>query len=384
MGVFASSDDLAIDLDELAVDLVKGLIVIGQILRSTWWEWSSGSSLIFWRWNGRDQIRAARDGMPIFVQKSLAGLKRKKAVRFDPSVRGLVAGKIQAMWDKSYLEKGSTASLLHYFAVPKGDSDIRVVFDGTFSGLNDNLWSPNFFLPTARHAGELLDYDSWMSDMDFGEFFHNFHMDEKIRRHSGIDVSCLNLQPPRGSTNGSDNHKGSVVRWSRLFMGSKPSPYTAVRHYYWAEEFAQGSRLDKANPMGYDTVLLNLPGMRTYDPNRPRVMKWDTANKCIAGDVVTFVDDVRITGSSKEVCWAVYRQFRSRTQYLGLQNAPRKFRPPSQEHAGAWTGTIFRVGTDAVSKTVSLEKWSKGRDILQSVSTFFAECDRPELDRKNA
>jgi hypothetical protein len=47
-------------------------------------------------------------------------------------------------------------NLLHYFAVPKGEADIRVVFNGTSCGLNDALWSPNFYLPTAR---EQLDTD---------------------------------------------------------------------------------------------------------------------------------------------------------------------------------------------------------------------------------
>ena len=364
-------DDLSIDVNELSIDVVKGLAVIGQILRSTWWEWTSGSSLIFWRWNGRDQIRAARDGMSIHVQGPFNRLK-SKPIRFESSTRILLAEKIHSMRDRSYLENGQVLSLLHFFAVPKGDSDIRVVYDGTFSGLNDNLWSPNFFLPTARHAGELLNYHSWMSDMDFGEFFHNFHMDEKIRKHSGIEVGCLSQHP----------RAGKPLRWARLFMGMKPSPYISVRHYYWAEEFARGPPSDPSNPMRYDSVILNLPGMASYDPNQPKVMKWDSLNSCIAGDAITFVDDVRFTGSSKERCWLVYRQFASRMQYLGLQNAPRKFRPPSQDQAGAWMGTIFRVGPESVSKTVSEEKWQKGRDMLGSIRQLLSDCDCPIFDRK--
>lgn len=134
--------------------------------------------------------------MNIYVKGSLGKSNRAKAIRFADSVRSLVASKVQVMVDREYLEQGPVNSFLHYFSVPKGDSDIRVVYDGTFSGLNDTLWSQNFFLPTARHAGELLNYGSWMSDMDFGEFFHNFHMDEKVRKNSGVDVRCLNLRAP--------------------------------------------------------------------------------------------------------------------------------------------------------------------------------------------
>lgn len=50
-------------LDELVQDLKQGLRVLGQVLQST----SHGSSLFFWRWNGEEQIRAARDGMRIYV-----------------------------------------------------------------------------------------------------------------------------------------------------------------------------------------------------------------------------------------------------------------------------------------------------------------------------
>jgi hypothetical protein len=208
---------------ELRLDVVKGLAVLGQVLRSTWWDWTNGSSLLFWRWNGSEQIRAARDGMAIHVLSSLPRAKRGKGIRFDPAVKALVAVKVQIMIDRSYLEPGSVSSFLNYFAVPKGESDIRVVYDGTLSGLNGSLWCPNFFLPSARHAGELLNYSSWMADMDFGEFFHNFHMDEKIQRHSGVDLVSLNL-PKQGGVE-------AKLRWSRLFMGMCPSPYNAVRHY---------------------------------------------------------------------------------------------------------------------------------------------------------
>jgi hypothetical protein len=76
------------------------------------------------------------------------------------------------------------------FCGSKGDSDIHVVFDGTSCGLNESLWSPNFFLPTSKNAAELLSFDSWMADVDFGEFFHNFFADEIVRKHAG-EVSSL-------------------------------------------------------------------------------------------------------------------------------------------------------------------------------------------------
>ena len=88
-------------------------------------------------------------------------------------------------------------------------------------------------------------------------------------------------------------------------MGMRPSPFNAVRYYYWGEEFARGDPALECNPMGYDAVRLNLPGMDQYDPKMPKVMKWRTRLGVVAGDVLTFVDDVRITGYSKENCHEV-------------------------------------------------------------------------------
>ena len=203
-----------------------------------------------------EQIEAARDGMYIFVRSALPRVHQgAKPPRFEPITRKLVAAKIEAMVKKSYLEEGLVKTSLHYFAVPKGDNDIRVVFDGTSCGLNDALWSPNFFLPTSRNAGEMLLFDTWMADVDFGEFFHNFFADEKVRKHSGVDTNPL--APHLGSGFDVDKRTGDPklkfmgLRWSRLFMGMKPSPYNAVRFYYWGEEFSRGNLRDLTNPFGY-------------------------------------------------------------------------------------------------------------------------------------
>lgn len=369
------------DYSELVKDLKKGLRVLGQIIHSTWWEWTHGSSLLFWRWNGIEQRQSSRDGMRIFVHSPLPkSTKGPKSLRLDPANQLLVAEKLTVMIDKSYLEIGPVVSSLHYFAVPKGETDIRVVYDGTSCGLNDALWSPNFYLPTARSAADLLGFDTWMADVDFGEFFHNFPMDERIRKHSGVDLTSLSSHLPMANVTRT-RHR---LRWSRLFMGMKPSPYNAVRHYYWGEEFAKGNPCNPNNPFGYDKIIMNLPSMEQYDPTKPKIIKWSSSRQAMSGDVVTFVDDVRITGSSKEHCHQVHRQFVSRMQYLGLQDAPRKFRPPSQTQAGAWTGTIFRVGETVISKTVSQEKWDKGRTIVAKLkmACIDSEESRPTLNHK--
>ena len=326
------------------MDVSKGVAVLVQTLESTWWEWSRGSSLFFWRWNGTEQVRAARDGMEIFVGSTLPqGRKSKSKMRFTPSAIELVAGKLDVMLHRSYLEEGFVESKVHFFGVPKGDDDIRVVFDGTSSGLNDALWCPNFYLPTSQAAVSILTFSTWMADADLGEMFHNFPMPGRIRKYSGVEVGPMVAAMASPLTIGKNGQ--CLLRWSRLFMGMRSSPYNSVRYFYWCEEFIRGNPSGSGNAMQYDRIVMNLPCMEGCDPRQPKVMKWnDLALEnvgAVAGDFVTFVDNCRITGWSKESCQAVHHQFASLIQFMGIQDAPRKHRPPSQMQAGAWTGTIF-------------------------------------------
>jgi hypothetical protein len=62
-----------------------------------------------------------------------------------------VREKVQAVLDKGYIVKccpTSLRSLMFMFDVPKGDNDVRMVYDGSKSGLNEALWAPWFALPT--------------------------------------------------------------------------------------------------------------------------------------------------------------------------------------------------------------------------------------------
>ncbi|KAI2503870.1 hypothetical protein MHU86_10595 [Fragilaria crotonensis] len=372
-----STEALMFESEEIKRDITKGRLIFEQVLKSKWWEWTYGSSLFFWRWNGKDQVTAARDGMRMYVLSPLPiGRKRATRVKLSPVVQALVAEKIEGMCKRYYLEStGHVANSLDYFAVPKGEADIRVVFDGSSCGLNKTLWAPNFFLPSATSALMLMSFGTWMADMDFGEMFHNFPMEERMRRCAGVELES-------GARGGGRSFK--MLRWTRLFMGMRPSPYNAVRYYYWGEAFARGDPGLSSNPMGYDCIRLNLPGMAQFDPMLPKVMKWKSELGVVAGDVLTFVDDVRITGYSKENCHEVHRQFASRIQYLGMQDAPRKFRPPSQSQAGAWTGTIFKITSQSISKSVSQEKWEKGKMMINQLQQLLdsEKSGRPSINRK--
>jgi hypothetical protein len=56
--------------------------------------------------------------------------------------------KLETVRAKRYITAAFVMSLTSFFSVPKGEDDIRMVYNGTESGSNDSIWVPRFILPT--------------------------------------------------------------------------------------------------------------------------------------------------------------------------------------------------------------------------------------------
>ena len=50
-----------------------------------------------------------------------------------------------------YIFQWEVIIFIHVFLIPNGDDDIRMVYNGTSSGINDYLCDPHFALPTLRN-----------------------------------------------------------------------------------------------------------------------------------------------------------------------------------------------------------------------------------------
>jgi hypothetical protein len=191
----------------------------------------------------------------------------------------------------------------------------------------DAIWVPNFWLPTPATAARSLGYGYFMADVDLGKMFLNFPLHESLKKFSGVDFSHYATKLKQHLPG--DTYR-KWVHWVRCWMGFKPSPYMAVRFYYWAEEFARGNRRHKSNALRWDHIVLNLPGDPSYDPTQPRVMKGDADIKNIAGDIVAYVDDLRASGHSIEQTWAIVRQIVSRFAVLWHPRCAPQETTPSQ------------------------------------------------------
>jgi hypothetical protein len=53
-------------------------------------------------------------------------------------------------------------------------------------------------------------------------------------------------------------------------------------------------------------------------------------------------------------------------QYLGIQDTPRKRRPPSQT-PGAWASAIFKITPEKISVSVTQSKWERGREMVKEL-----------------
>ena len=82
---------------------------------------------------------------------------------------------IEVVWD-SELE-----SYMSMFDVPKGESDVRILYDGSKSGFNDATWAPWFALPTVEAMSRTVLPECWCGDRDFGEMFLNFPLHPQAR-----------------------------------------------------------------------------------------------------------------------------------------------------------------------------------------------------------
>jgi hypothetical protein len=256
-------------IPSLIINSAQGCTALRCFTNGSWWDCKLGSTLCFWRWGEALPLSHVRDGILIFVMVEIpwASSKQRGPAKHKAP---LLASKLDKVVESEYIRKGPVKAFIDYFDVPKGPDDIRVVYHGSKSGLNAQLWTPRFYIPHGSSATNAMSFETHLTDSDVGEMFPNFPMDPKLRPHAGVDLRllshCLNIYEAPISDEESES-------WERLFMGMAPSPYIAIRIYYVAEEFCRGPASAKDNPMGYDEERLNLPGSADYNPSLPRVMK---------------------------------------------------------------------------------------------------------------
>ena len=124
-------------------------------------------------------------------------------------------------------------SLIRYFAVPKTDTDYRVVYDATANKLNDAVWAPSFWLPTVDTLVRYVDADTWMMDRDVGDMFLNFPLDKRVWPYTGLHLADLFDGTSEEDAEILKKAGSEWVHWGRCLMGFKPSPYNSMGNVWW-------------------------------------------------------------------------------------------------------------------------------------------------------
>ena len=91
--------------------------------------------------------------------------------------------------------------------MPKGDSDIRLVYDLTDCGPNESLWDPNLYIPSVDHILDTANHSSWFVDFDAAEMSHNYKLSKKANTSVGVYVSwAKKLEVTEVETMHQDSH----------------------------------------------------------------------------------------------------------------------------------------------------------------------------------
>eukprot|EP00956_Cyclotella_meneghiniana_P014553 scaffold21828_cov62-Cyclotella_meneghiniana.AAC.2 len=345
-------------LTQLGKELEAVRNILWHANETNWFEYKSGSRLHHFRFPIRFR-REARDGTRIYFETPGPSTKQEQP-SVPPQMFDQVREKIQKVIKKRYLRRVSTEwdikSLIKFFAVPKGERDIRMVYDATASGLNSAVWAPSFWLPTIDSLVRSLDSRSWMTDRDIGDMFLNFPLHEEARPFAGVDIKPI--------LTGEEANKFRWYQWVRNAMGFAPSPYNSIKMALIAEEVIRGDRTDRNNPFHWEEIRLNMPGTVDYDPTQSWIMKL-RADGMSACDFFTFVDDERVKGPTEDLTWQASHTMAAKQAYLGVQDAARKADICTQQPR-AWAGAVVHVTPDkGVCVLTSEEKWLKMKQILK-------------------
>ena len=225
------------DVVEFTKDRLAGIHVLHCFCQSSFLAWEGGSALIFWRWPPSLQV-IARDGFIPFIHGNLHRNKRKQRP-IIADLRPLFFSKLKKFISKDYISPRSLVNPIYskvdYFPVPKGEEDLRPVFNGTSCGFNGCVFAPNFFLPSADSLCDTLHYDYKSVDLDLGEIFNNYPLHPSLKAVSGIDLSQFKEEIKIHFPEYLIENSSLLYSWSRVWMGLRPAPYWSCRFYYFME-----------------------------------------------------------------------------------------------------------------------------------------------------
>jgi hypothetical protein len=109
---------------------------VARSAASTWWNWEDGSRPIHWRWPVEYRVIIC-DGLPVHFLHTMLPYRIPQGDEKDPATKTQLIANLQKARDQRYIAGGRVDLLTAFFAVKKGEDDVRPVYDGSISGLNN-------------------------------------------------------------------------------------------------------------------------------------------------------------------------------------------------------------------------------------------------------
>ena len=116
--------------------------------------------------------------------------------------------------------------------------------------------------------------NTWMSDNDIEEMFHNFILHASLQPFCGVDLTHYFPEELR------EGVSQLIEVWTRAGMGFRWSPYQCCQGMMVLDEQIGGNRFDVNNVFWWDIIRLNLPGSPDYTPSLPWVSKVRLGMEC--------------------------------------------------------------------------------------------------------
>jgi hypothetical protein len=178
-------------------DLIKDKEAIEDCLmrsrRSTWWEWTDGSRLYFWRWPECWLEEACDGAKPFHVSWPTPWSVAREIQPETAWHQDKVDEKICKLIERRYLQKPHKGQPIQvaipYFPVQKGEDDVRVVWSNTENGVNGSIYVPRMWMPTGDTMTSKLPSRGWMGDIDSAKMINNYMMHESESALNGVEIS---------------------------------------------------------------------------------------------------------------------------------------------------------------------------------------------------
>ena len=99
--------------------------------------------------------------------------------------------------------------------------------------------------------------------------------------------------------------------------GTATFPFNSVRGELIAKHFITGDPKEKGNPFAWDHIKLIVPGSKNRIIQKPWIRKVRKDGELASG-VAQYIDDLRVTVSTKDFAWKSSSRMAKGLSYLGL------------------------------------------------------------------